>query len=58
MKNFISKIYCLVLSLVMIMFGALRAYSEEFQFVMTGHNWNTIGESYEGNVNTDGLATI
>ena len=58
MKSFILKIYCFVLSLVMIMGGSLKAYSDEFQFVMTGHNWNTIGEAYEGNVNADGLATI
>ena len=58
MKNFIPKYYCFVLSLVMIVSGDLKAYSEEFQFVMTGHNWNTIGEAYEENVNTDGLATI
>ena len=58
MKSFILKIYCFVLSLVMIVGGSLKAYSDEFKFVMTGHNWNTIGEAYEGNVNADGLATI
>lgn len=58
MKNFIPKYCCLVLTLVIILFGALKGYSEEFQFVMTGHNWNTIGEAYEENVNTDGLETI